>query len=177
MTESRIKGEEMKKKLIISTLVATPILAPVLFLLFLFRDSEIFFPELRAEMVINKYYKALIEEDYEKAFQYVYTYDEHYTDGINLSRREAKELYLQKTEWLQEQNYRVKDFEIKEVEYEDGHSFWHHITLEIEKDGQTFERAEVADIYKRKVVIGGRGDVYSAYRDGNLDDEYLKIIE
>lgn len=59
----------------------------------------------------------------------------------------------------------------EEVEYEDGHTFWHHIKLEVEKDGQTFERDEVADIYKRKVVIGGREDLYSTYRDGNLGGE------
>lgn len=128
-------------------------------------------------MVIKKYYNALIEEDYEKAFQYVHAYDENYTDGTNLSRREAKELYLQKTDWLKEQDYRVKDFEIEEVEYEDGHSFWHHITLEVEKDGQTFERAEVADIYKRKVVVGGRDDSYSTYRDGNLGGEFIQLTE
>lgn len=134
--------------------------------------------EQKAEKMIKAYYEAMIEEDYEKAFQqlYLYDYDPEKTNqdmsiGTKLSKEEAKEFYLKKINFLKSQNYKVTDFEIEEVEYADGHTFWHHIKLEVEQNGEKYEWNEVADIYEEALVVSSKGDPYVKYRDGRMDFE------
>jgi hypothetical protein len=137
-----------------------------------------FIEEQKAEGNIKDYYQAIIDEDYEKAFEQLQLYDYDaktgdgdFTEGTTLSQEEAKTFYLKKINVLKEQNYKLKDFEIIEVEYEDGHSFWHHIKLEVEQNGQKFEWNEVADIYEGKLLIGEKDDPYAKYRDGKMNFE------
>ncbi|KIL36365.1 hypothetical protein SD71_08075 [Cohnella kolymensis] len=133
-----------------------------------------FTEEQIAEGIIKDYYQAIINEDYEKAFEQLQLYDYdagHYTEGTTLSHKEAKAFYLKKINFLKEQNYELKGFEIIEVEYEDGHSFWHHIKLKVEQNGQKFEWNEVADIFEGKLLIGERDDPYAKYRDGKMNFE------
>lgn len=132
--------------------------------------------EQKAERIIKKYYNAIMHEDYEKAFEVLVLFDYdsetgkgHYTEGTTLSYEEAKRQYGEKIDVLKEQNYKLRDFEIVEVEYEDGHSFWHHIKLTVLKDGKEFEWNEIADIYDGKLVIGIKDDPYAKYRDGQLE--------
>ncbi|WP_163539876.1 hypothetical protein [Gracilibacillus sp. YIM 98692] len=134
--------------------------------------------EQKAENMINDYYQAIMEEDYEKAFEqlYLYDYDAETGDhdlrnGTSLSEEEEKAFYFEKIDLLQEKDYQLKDYEIVEVEYEDGHSFWHHIMLEIEQNGEMVEKAEVADVYDDKLLIGVREDEFAKYRDGKMNFE------
>lgn len=136
--------------------------------------------ERKAEGIIKDYYQAIIDEEYEKAFEQLQLYDYdtktkygHYTEGTILSHEEAKAFYLKKINVLKEQNYKLKDFEIIEVEYEDGHSFWHHIKLKVEQNGQKFDWNEVADIYEGKLVIGEIDDPNAKYRDGKMNFEIV----
>lgn len=105
-----------------------------------------FIEEQKAEHVIKDYYEAIIDEDYEKAFEQLQLYDYdaktgdgHYTEGTTLTHEESKKFYLKKIKALKEKKYKIKDYEIIDVEYEDGHSFWHHIKLKVEQDGQKFD--------------------------------------
>lgn len=132
--------------------------------------------EQKEKRLITKYYQALIDEEYEKAFEllYLYDYDPETEDsklieGTAMSGEEAKKFYLKKIELLKEKNYKMKDFQIGEVEYEDGHAFWHHLKVIVEMNGETFEWTEVAHTYKDKLLIGGRDDPYIYYRDGNMN--------
>lgn len=138
-----------------------------------------FVEEKKAEGIIKDYYQAIIDEEYEKAFEQLQLYDYdaktddgHYTEGTVLSHEDAKAFYLKKINVLKEQNYKIKDFEITEFEYEDGHSFWHHIKLMVEQDSQKFEWNEVADIYEGRLVIGG-DDPNVKYRDGEMNFEII----
>ena len=140
-----------------------------------------FIEEKKAEGIIKNYYQAIIDGDYEKAFEQLHLYDydsktedSKLAEGTTLSDEEAKAFYLKKIDVLKEQNYKLKDFEIVDVEYEDGHSFWHHIKLEVEQNGQKFEWNEVADIYEGKLLIGEKDDPYAKYRDGKMDFEIEK---
>lgn len=135
-----------------------------------------FIEEQKAEDVIKDYYQSMIDEEYEKAFDQLQPYDYDvksgdgdFTKGTTISHEEAKEFYLKKIEALKEQKYKLKDFEITEVEYEDGHSFWHLIKLEVDQDGKHFEWNEVADIYEGKLLIGIKNDPYAKYRDGKVN--------
>ena len=112
--------------------------------------------EWKAERIIKEYYQAIIDENYDKAFKQLQLYDYnskteigHFTEGTTLSNKEAKAFYLKKIHVLKEQKYKLIDFEIVEVEYEDGHSFWHHIKLKGEQDGQKFEWREVKEVSYR----------------------------
>ena len=140
-----------------------------------------FIEEKKAEGIIKNYYQAVIDGDYEKAFEQLHLYDydsktenSKLAEGTTLSNEESKAFYLKKIDVLKEQNYKLKDFEIVDVEYEDGHSFWHHIKLEVEQNGQKFECNEVAEIYEGKLLIGERDDSYAKYRDGKMDFEIEK---
>jgi hypothetical protein len=130
--------------------------------------------EQHAEDMIKKYYQALIDEDYEKAFEQLHPYDDHYIDGTAMSKEEARALYLKKMNFLKKQGYKLKGYEITGIEYEDGHSFWHHIKLEVEQSGQVLERVEVAIIFEGKVVLGSSDDPYVKYRDGQMKIEINK---
>lgn len=125
--------------------------------------------EKRAEAKIKKYYGALIEEDYETAFAELFLYEEDFTSEQSLlSKKEAKALYLEKTTVLKEKGYKVKGFEIIEVEYEDGHSFWHHMNIEVEQDGKTNYYKEEVFFHEKKLKISGEDpNIHS--RDGKLN--------
>ncbi|QNK89118.1 hypothetical protein H7992_05175 [Sporosarcina sp. resist] len=96
--------------------------------------------EQRAENSIKQYYQALIEGNYETAFQELYLYEESYSNGqTSLSNSEAQTIYQEKIKYLNDQSYKVKDFEITELEYEDGNSFWHHVNIGVEQNGGNFQ--------------------------------------
>ncbi|MGJ9460649.1 hypothetical protein [Oceanobacillus sp. CF4.6] len=78
--------------------------------------------EQNAEGIIKDYYQAIIDEDYEKAFEQLHLFDydtktddSKLSEGTTISNDKAKELYLKKTEVLKEQNYKLKDFEIAKL--------------------------------------------------------------
>lgn len=125
--------------------------------------------EQRAENAIEKYYQALVKEDYETAFKELYLYEGDFPDEqTSLSNADAQTLYLEKTNYLKEQNYKIKGFEITEVEYEDGHSFWHHLNIEVEQGGETFYYKEQAFFHEGKLKVSGE-DPYIQYRDGKMN--------
>ncbi|WP_208590792.1 hypothetical protein [Gracilibacillus suaedae] len=135
-----------------------------------------FIEEQKAESIIKNYYQAIKDENYEEAFEQLHLYDydaeadeSMLSAGTTLSTEEAKEFYLKKVDLLKEQNYQLKDFEIGEVEYADGHTFWHHIKLRVDLNGQEFEWTEVAEIYNEKLLIGEKDDTYGKYRDGKMN--------
>ncbi|MFC4099133.1 hypothetical protein [Paenibacillus xanthanilyticus] len=137
-----------------------------------------FIEEQKAERLIKAYYQAIAAEEYEKAFEQLLLYDYdartgdgHFTEGTTLSHKESKAFYFKKIKVLKEQSYTLKGFEITDVEYEDGHSFWHHIQLEVEQNGQRFEWHEAAEMHEGKLVIGEQDDPYAKYRDGKMNFE------
>ncbi|MEO4052695.1 hypothetical protein [Solibacillus sp. CAU 1738] len=126
--------------------------------------------ERQAQQLIENYYNAMKERQYEIAFDQLYIFDDHYTDGPSfLSEQEAKNLFNKKINILEEQDYYIKDFEIVNVEYEDGHSFWHHINIVVEQKGQRYEWEEVAQMYEGKLIVDGKNDPYVQYRNGQMN--------
>ncbi|WP_419962402.1 hypothetical protein [Psychrobacillus sp. BM2] len=159
-----------------------PFLIMLIFTFSLMLTGCNFIEEKKAENTIKIYYQAIIDEDFEKAFVQLYLYDyesksedSKLVEGTTLSDEEAKAFYLKKVDILNEQNYKLIDFEIVDVEYEDGHSFWHHIKLEVEQNGQKFEWNEVADIYEGKLLIGEKDDPFAKYRDGKMNFEIEEL--
>ena len=75
---------------------------------------------------------------------------------------------MQKTASLEEQNVAIKDFTLGEIEYEDGHSFWLHVQLVMEKDGQLIERQDIVDEHEGKLIVNG-DDPFVDYRNGKMD--------
>jgi len=139
--------------------------------------------EKKAEGLIKNYYKAMINEDYKKAFRQLQLYDYdantqegHYTKGTALTKKQARKFYLKKIHALEEQNYKILDFKIVKVEYEDGHSFWHHLKIEVEQSGKKYEWKEVAQVYKGKLLIGTTDDPYVNYRDGKMNTEIENVL-
>jgi hypothetical protein len=125
--------------------------------------------EQRAENAIEKYYQALVKEDYVTAFKGLFLYEGDYPDEqTSLSNAEAQTLYLEKINYLKDQNYKFSGFEIIEVEYEDGHSFWHHLNIEVVQGGETFYYKERAFFHVGKLKVSGE-DPYIQYRDGKMN--------
>ncbi|UED73193.1 nuclear transport factor 2 family protein [Brevibacillus sp. DP1.3A] len=152
----------------------------VVFLLFLLVFPRFLFAEFFAEremkMITTNYYQALIDEDYEKAFHTLYLYDvaegKHPTDGTTLSDQEAKEFYMKKIAFLKAHHYKLKDYEIKKIRYEDGHTAFLEMKLEVEHDGQKFQYAETVHVWEEKVwIMGEEDDPFRTYRDGKMKFE------
>lgn len=130
--------------------------------------------EQQAEDLIENYYESLAKEDYETAFKELFLYEEDFPDEqTSLSNAEAQTLYLEKINYLKGQNYKINGFEITEVEYEDGHSFWHHLNIEVEQDGETFYYNEQAFFHEGKLKVSGE-DPYIHYRDGKMNVKLIK---
>lgn len=138
-------------------------------------------PEQKVKNVTNNYYKALVKENYEKAFETLYLYDfdedKHPTDGTTLSEKEAKEFYMQKINVLKENSYKVKDFEIIEIRKEDGHTSFAEVKLNVEVNGKTFEWHETVDEWEGKAWIINKNDPFSKYRDGKMNFDIEKEVE
>jgi hypothetical protein len=155
------------------------ILTAVLILIVAFSWNGIrqaFFPELEAERLIHKYYEAIIDEEYDKAYQYLYIYDREHIDelgsisaGTSLSEVEAKQFYQQKIAFLKQQDYRLEDYRIVGVEYADGHTFWHNLELVVYIDGKTHYLEETVHIQNEQLMIGKTEDSNAPYRDGEMN--------
>ncbi|WP_429844119.1 hypothetical protein [Brevibacillus sp. FIR094] len=138
---------------------------------FLFTE---YFAEREMKMITENYYQALIDEDYEKAFGTLYLYDfaedKHQVDGTTLSEQEAKEFYMKKIAFLKAHQYKLNDYEIKKIRYEDGHTAFLEMKLEVEHDGQKFQYAETVHIWEGKVwIMGEEEDPFTKYRDGKMN--------
>lgn len=131
-----------------------------------------FLEESKAEKAINAYYNALIKKDYTGAFNELLLYDDAETisDGTKLSNDEAERFFLEKIKYGGKQDYELTDFEILEVEYEDGHSFWHHVEVEGEINGESFSMKEVVFLVDGRLVISSN-EPYIDYRNGNMNAE------
>ncbi|MFJ7976642.1 hypothetical protein ACIQZI_13205 [Peribacillus sp. NPDC096379] len=96
--------------------------------------------EQKAKSVTKNYYNALKDEGYgealEQLYLYDYTEDRHPTDGTTLSEEEARKFYLWKIDYLKEQNYKIKGYEIENIRYEDGHTFFLKFHLMLSKMGK-----------------------------------------
>ncbi|WP_158735778.1 hypothetical protein [Alteribacillus sp. YIM 98480] len=140
-----------------------------------------FIEENKAKNVAKTYYHALMDEDYEKAFEQLYLYDHteenHPADGTTLSEEEAEKFYMKKVDYIKEQDYKVKGFDIENIRYEDGHTFFLEMILQVEQDGENFERSETVDIWEGQAWIIEEDDPFSSYRDGNMSVEIEKVLE
>ncbi|MCG3088446.1 hypothetical protein [Sporosarcina cyprini] len=126
--------------------------------------------EQQAKNSINKYYKALKDQDYEEAYKQLYLFDKDVSEGkTSMSSKKAKSVFLDKTKNLEKENYRLVDFKINDIEYEDGHSFWHDIFITIEHNGSTFDYNETAFYHEGKLQISGE-DPFIQFRDGKMDN-------
>lgn len=137
---------------------------------FLFAE---YFAEREMKMITTNYYQALIDEDYATAFEMLYLYDangRHPVDGTTLSNQEAKEFYMKKVAFLQAQQYKMKDFEITKIRYEDGHTAFLEMKFEVEQGGQRFVYAETVHVWEGKVwIMGEEKDLFTKYRDGRMN--------
>ncbi|MBH0331998.1 hypothetical protein ABH14_19950 [Brevibacillus brevis] len=140
---------------------------------FLFAE---YFAEREMKMITTNYYQALIDEDYATAFEMLYLYDangRHPVDGTTLSNQEAKEFYMKKVAFLQAQQYKMKDFEITKIRYEDGHTAFLEMKFEVEQGGQRFEYAETVHVWEGKVwIMGEEKDPFTKYRDGRMNFDF-----
>ncbi|WP_416150132.1 hypothetical protein ACM26V_03835 [Salipaludibacillus sp. HK11] len=94
-----------------------------------------------------------MDENYQEAFDQLFLYDDtsyHLTDGTSLGTGEAQELYMEKISYLKDINYKVQGFEIDNVRYEDGHTFFLELTITVARDGEVHEYAETIDIWEDK---------------------------
>ena len=152
----------MKKRLFVSFVL----------LIFVLIGCDSALEEKKAERVINAYYGALFEQDYKKAFRELALYDDSDVIfdrsfvGTKLSSDEVEKIFLEKVAYLEEQDYKVTDFNI-EVEYEDGHSFWHHVEVEGFVNGESFLFDEVVFFDVGKLIISSE-DPYISYRNGDM---------
>ena len=124
--------------------------------------------EKKAEKAIHTYYDALLEDDYDTAFKGLFLYDKGITTPTALTRSETKTVFEQKIAYIESRGYKVTDYHVRGVEYEDGHTFWHHIDVVIDVNGQRKLLKETAFYQNGKLSVSGE-DPMIEYRDGKMD--------
>ncbi|MCA0969242.1 hypothetical protein LCM20_01405 [Halobacillus litoralis] len=134
--------------------------------------------ERKAEALIHDYYQGLVEEDYDKAFEQLQLYDVSDGKRVDTSRpdQEAEAFYKEKIDARKDLDFQIKDYEITEIEYEDGHSFWHHVLLHVEEDGETYTVQEKAFLRDEKLLISS-GHPLAELRDGNMSVDIDQVLE
>lgn len=132
--------------------------------------------EKKADKIINTYYNAMINKNYSKAFKVLHVYDNDsfkYSETA-LSSKELKKAFLHKTDYQEGPNYKITGFKILEVEYEDSHSFWHHVEVQgVSIDGD-FIVEDVATNHDGKLSLTSDTDSYINYRDGFMYENLIK---
>ena len=129
--------------------------------------------------VVEDYYKALINEDYDKVYEISRVYDlgERGTEKTSISEEEAKAFFEKKVDHLKKVDYKVKSYEISNKEQSDGHTFFYEVELEIEVNGETITRKEKVwpKVDQENIAIMASEDPFAKYRDGRMNfdiDEY-----
>lgn len=129
--------------------------------------------EYNAKRIVKSYYNALMDENYQQAFEKLYLYDfveeHHPIDGTILSQDEAEAFFMKKIDYLNQQNYRIKNFEIDRFRYEDGHTFFLEVSVQVEQDGQSHKYSDTIDVWEGRVWIVNSEDPFVIYRDGKMN--------
>ena len=115
----------------------------------------------------RNYYEALVNEDYERAFQYLSLY-EH---GVEATTDEdAKKFYLKKTKFLKDQGYKVIDYKMKSRR-EDGQDIGVDVKITIQiRDNSPITFTEHGAIHNGKLFIfANPKEPYQKYRDGRMN--------
>ncbi|WP_430787394.1 hypothetical protein VBD025_16335 [Virgibacillus flavescens] len=127
---------------------------------------------------VEKYYTALINENYEEAFNYLLIYDEHYDGGTTLTRAEAKEKFMEKINYLKQINYQVTDFEIKKVSSDDGGPPLVRSIVTITIDGEVKKINELIQVTDEGLFVDlSEEDKYAQYRDGTMKNPSVHVDE
>lgn len=133
------------------------------FILLILINSSVF----SAERKVNSYYKALIQENYEKAFGYLYLWEQGSDIPSTLNIAKAKKVYFKKTEELKKKDYKVLD--VKEIggQRKDGFILLStRITIRIEsRERQITETIQIAN---GKILIDNSDDPYVRLREGQM---------
>ena len=143
----------------------TVLLAATILLLAGCNESQ----ERKAEKTLATYYEGLIDNDYEQSIEVLYLHDKEddLYAGTSMAQGEAKEIMKKKMLQLEAVDYRVLSYEISELEYEDDHSFWHHVLVTGEIDGEQFIYEDTVTLVEEQLVITG-DDPLIHYRNGNI---------
>lgn len=125
--------------------------------------------EQKAEKMLATYYEGLINGDVEQSIKVLYLHDqkENPSAGTNLAQDEAKNIVKNKMLQLEALEYRVLGYEISELEYEDGHSFWYHVRVRGEIAGEPFTYEDTIVPVEEKIAIAG-DDPFIYERNGHV---------
>lgn len=117
--------------------------------------------------VVEEYYTALVEEDYDTAFSHLLIWDLYVDVGTRLEETEAKERYLEKMDFLKQKGYKVKAFDITDVREKNG-DYLIDATVTIQNQKKEQEISETIRLMDQKLYITSSDDPYSHYRDGKM---------
>lgn len=135
--------------------------------------------------LVEDYYNAVIHQNYEKAFEVSRIYDlgSRNTVETNFTEKEAKEFFKKKLNYLKKVDYKVKSYEIVEIQQHDGHTFIYDVSLEIQVNGETMNRREKVwpKVDHENIAITQSEDPLAKYRDGRvnfeIEEHWLKDIK
>jgi len=128
--------------------------------------------EKETKRIVENYYDALIDQDYEEVYNLSEIYDLHNasSDVTTLSAEEAKTFFMKKVEYLNKVNYKIIDYQITGQEQFDGHTFNYQVKAELEVSGENMKVSEKVrpKVDQNKVSISESEDPIVKYRDGSV---------
>lgn len=125
--------------------------------------------EREAEKLMSVYYEALIDGDFEHSVEVLHLHDQVDNPYAGTSKDSNAAIAISKANFEQLENlgYQITSYEISALEYEDGHSFWHHVQVIGEMGSESFMYEDTVQLFEEKLVITSE-DPFVQYRNGHL---------
>ena len=155
--ENRLKKTSLRKGIII-----------IFFLLTIGIVSHIVYVKDQI-MIVRQYYDSLINKDYEKAFDYLFLWDDYINNPTKLSEKEAREIYVSRLNSIsQDIGYQVISAKFDRYR-EDGFTYYNTV-VQIKIGDEINEITEHVRFIGRRIYIEGGQDKYVFYRQGKFKD-------
>lgn len=123
--------------------------------------------------IVEDYYNALVNQNYEKAYEISRIYDlgEPSSEETALTEEEARKFLMKKVDYLKEVDYKVKSYKILETNQQDGHTFTYEVALKIEVNGENVNRKDriYPRVDQKDISISKSEDPLAKYRDGRVN--------
>ncbi|PTX49158.1 hypothetical protein C8P63_14215 [Melghirimyces profundicolus] len=123
-----------------------------------------------AREAAEKYYSGMVEQDYDRAFSQLLLFKEYVDQPGEVSKKEAKDFFYKKMDYLESQDDRIMDFKIKGTYKHEPHLPQTQVTALVTvhkgKDKRTYR--ETLQVTENGLFIDHSDDKMNIYRDGEM---------
>lgn len=125
--------------------------------------------QYKAEKLVEQYYTALKNENYNQALDYLVAYQGPVEQRIEMDQVKAKEIYQKGIDFLKQMNYKLIDYKINMGK--NDFIITASASIKVQCDGKTIEGSESLQFTPAldKLFIDYSDDPFAQYRDGYME--------